>query len=89
MAKDTVKLTLHIGDVLQADLTMDPSQGATPTLVNYKCTLDGDSIVLEGVPRRADPLQVAVDALHGLGYAHSGRKPAKPTKPGKPSPPVV
>lgn len=80
MSFDPLKLTLSAGKDLKAELTLTPQPGATPILLNYSCVLDGDKtkeIVLEGIPSRADVLQVAVDALHSLGYPFSGRKPAK------------
>jgi hypothetical protein len=87
MSLEVLKLTLSAGKDLKAELVLTPQQGSSPILLNYSCVLDGDKskeIILEGVPSRADVLQVAVDALHSSGYPFSGRKPAKPKTPDKP-----
>lgn len=87
---DNLVLQLSLGREKLAELVLQPQAGPTPMTVNYSCTLDGDSsstIVIEGVPKRADPLQVAVDALHLLRYQYSGRKlaGAKKTRQNPPS----
>jgi hypothetical protein len=80
MIVEPLVLKLTQGKELMAELVLTPSQGATPMAVNYLCVLDSDTdkaINLENIPRRADPLQVAADALHLMGYPYSGRKPVK------------
>lgn len=77
---DNLVLKLSQGKESLAELVLSPTPGPSPMTVNYLCTLDGDTataVNLQGVPKRADPLQVAVDALHLLSYPYSGRKPFK------------
>lgn len=85
-------LTLANDKEVLAELSLKPTTGASPLVLNYECMLDQDPqkvVVLAGVAKRADPLQVAADALHLLGYPYSGRKPQKAAAPKKKEPPVI
>ena len=75
-------LKLERGKETLAELQLKALPGSSPLVLNYECMLDQDPqqvIVLAGIAKRADPLQVAADALHLLGYPHSGRKAQKST----------
>ncbi len=64
-----------------AELKMTSSKKeGSEVLLNYACVLDGNTaeeIVLPNVPKRADPMQTAIDALSAFGYSPSKRKPLK------------
>lgn len=57
---------------------------ANSRLVNYRAILDENeatSVLFENVPRRADMLQFAMEALAAFGYSATGKlKPVKQTK---------
>lgn len=70
-------------ELAQLKLTAQPAQ-ANSRLVNYRGVLDENeatAVVFEGIPRRADMLQFAVEALASFGYSATGKiKPVKTKK---------
>jgi len=71
------------------EMTSLPTADPKSLLLEYDCVLDDDvenKITLKGIPRRADPLKLAVDALSNFGCNATLKKASKKKKPQKAEP---